>query len=515
MPQQRKARYLAALALFFALAVCLTLAARGLGLCWDESIYFEYSDGLKRWAAAGFPWSQPVLEQVWHWKPQFNVHPPFMRVISALFSGVPLEYPLSYRFGHLLVAAGGLTLAFLLLSAEFSLIAALMAVLFVLLQPRLFVELLIGTTDGPTALFWLLLALLSWRIAGTKSKPERKKLWALLFLVQGMATATKFTGLLAAVPVVFFHLVRKDRRSVLLSLGSAACSLFFLVLFSPQNWAQPWVPVWETLSYPWRRSETINVATYYLGQLYGEHPPWHYVLVMTALTLPPLHLVCALFSPLASKKKKEGALLQALLPFLAAWLALGLSPSAPKHDGVRQFAALLPFLGLLAWLGAQEIAAVVAKRKYFRFKKPELLPAIPLTTALLGLLLVHPFEQAYYNSLIGGLKGAAGAGFEVFYDFAAVDKNALHWLNADLRPGSTVTIRPYWAFLLLDYQARGLLRPDVQVILEPQKAADFLVLVHRRSLVDRNVYDGIPAAYEVTHEGVSILKIAKRGRNKE
>src|SRR5439155_10818591 len=122
--------------------------------------------------SGGKPLDRHSRYEVWGPDRYHSPHPPFMKVVSAVVSSACsrfVTFPLSYRLGHILFSCLGLTLVYALLAPTFGLFDAAFAILFILFEPRLFAEFLIGTTDGPMAIGWLVLSVLAWKIADEKS----------------------------------------------------------------------------------------------------------------------------------------------------------------------------------------------------------------------------------------------------------------------------------------------------------------------------------------------------------
>jgi len=500
-------------ALFIAIFTVLLFAARDMGLSWDESTYFIYSEGLLQWVKDGMRMDQETLRSVWNASPYLNPHPPFFKVLSSLFHwlcGAALPFPISFRIGHIVFSAFCLTLMFSLLEPRFGICAAFSAVFFVLFQPRLFAELFLGTLDGPVALGWLLLAILSWRISQEKRVGAKRKIWAAFFILHGMITAAKITGFAAVFPVVIFFLIRREGRNVFLALVSSVYSLFFVALLSPHQWHAPWNAILSFLVYPLERNSTVKIATFYIGEVFRENTlPWHYFPVMAILTFPLFHLVLA---PFAWRSKKATDLSLAILPAFLTWIVLGLIQSVPKHDGVRQFTPFLGFFAIYSWIGLMEILQKIPKESWLyalRIKNAILL-AVPLLVALFSVARSHPHELSYYNELIGRLRGAEAAGFEISYNLEVVNREPLRWINANLPQGASLAILPMWPPLLEEYQRHGLLRQDLRIFPTfRERDADFLVVVRRRSLVNDDTYLGLPSVFELEHQGVSMLKIVR------
>jgi hypothetical protein len=511
------AKYFPAAALFFTLSFLLCFAAKDIGLSWDETSYFRYSEGLIGWAKMGMPLGHDSLRLVWDTGSYLNPHPPFLNVLSAFFAYFFdwLPFVLSFRIGHILFTSACLTTAFSLLLPEFGLLRSLAAIGFVFLQPRLFTEFLIGTLDGPVALGWLLLPLLAWKISLRGSRQQKSIYWVLFFLIHAAVAATKITGFIAVAPVIVFLLYKRDFRGLFLAAASCLAALAFVALLAPDQWGSPLTTIASYLSYPFHRGSSVKIAVFYLWKVYREGTlPLHYFFLMTAVTMPPLSLALVFCSPLAWRNETTKGLALALLPAVAIWICMGLWQSVPKHDGVRQFTAFLALLGMCSWLGLLGLLEILPKAFLgVRGKcRDAAVTAVPLAGAFLALMGSHPYELSYYSELFGGLKSAEAHGLEITYLLEAINPTTLDWINANLPRNATLAILPMWSTLLEVYQEHGLLRADLRILGNFQEqSADFLLLLRRRSLVKDEIYAAQPPLYEVEHQGVSILRVV-RGR---
>jgi hypothetical protein len=75
-------------------------------------------------------------------------------------------------------------------------------------------------------------------------------------------------------------------------------------------------------------------------------------------------------------------------------------------------------------------------------------------------------------------------------------------------------ISPAWRHLIRTYQQRGLLRSDFTCVSDRTPRTDFLLLARRRHIYSDRRYLAHAAVHEVTHQGVSLVKLVKipRGR---
>jgi hypothetical protein len=179
------------------------------------------------------------------------------------------------------------------------------------------------------------------------------------------------------------------------------------------------------------RQETIAIGTWYLGQFYPFSLPWHNTLVLTVATLPlGLLLLAAVGIGRAIRAARRDPFGMLILINAAMLLALRATPSAPGHDGVRQFVTAFVFLGILAALGVWTLAAWVRRGAgWYRVAAAALV--LLLVVAGLGQsVLIHPYELAYYGEAVGSLPGARALGLETTYYWDTLSPATLAWMNA-------------------------------------------------------------------------------------
>jgi 4-amino-4-deoxy-L-arabinose transferase-like glycosyltransferase len=503
---------------FAVLLATLVAASLGFGLTWDESTYFRYADSIRDWWRAGAPADATSLQRYWAYDSYSNPHPPFMREVVAL--GAPLaegrlKFPTDYRLGHLAWIAGCLAAAYALLRPRFSALAAAGAVAFVALQPRVFGHLLIAASDSPVAMAWLLLALLAWRLADDDvSSRARTALWVAFFAVAGWAAASKFTGLLALPPLAAFFFWRRRWRDVALVGGAAAWALAFVVVASPQHWHHPLAGVVEYLKYPLSR-QAVPFSTAYFGRLYKNDLPWHYFFVMSGITMP---LVVLALLPCAVLARGERRQLLAPVAFAAGfWLLLVHLPKTPRHDEVRQFLSIYPLLGIVAWIGLQEVVerARAARPNWLTPPVVAAAGALAIVAVVAPLARAHPHELSDYNALIGGVRGAERAGMEMSLYFEAIDDRVLAELSSAARPGETLAMSPLWPPLLESYAQHGRLDSPLELLpFRSKQRPDWALLVRRRYFIDDRLFRQLPAVYRVEFDGVPLVLLVHNSESR-
>ena len=96
------------------------------------------------------------------------------------------------------------------------------------------------------------------------------------------------------------------------------------------------------------------------------------------------------------------------------------------YDGMRHFLFLLPALSLWFGLGARYLATWPREPRR-RALAAALVWIIALSPAA-ALVRLHPYQMTYFNSLVGGLQGAADS-YETDY-WVTSYKEALQWVNS-------------------------------------------------------------------------------------
>jgi len=240
------------------------------------------------------------------------------------------------------------------------------------------------------------------------------------------------------------------------------------------------------------------VQVTYFGQVYA-HAPWHYPLVMTLITTPPLVLALAV-AGLLSRGRPDGeaaddwsqsliGLRRAALALMAWAVVVHILPSSlpdsPKYNGVRLLLPLFPPLMVLAAAGFGWVARALVKPLASSLEEERLRVMALMVLALLPLLAAtarsHPYGMSYYNALIGGTQGAVARGMEATYwgeTFAA----ALPWLNQHAPDNAQVWINvPGFVSSMAMYQGLGRLRPDLKLTGGPEalREADLCVVVNK------------------------------------
>jgi hypothetical protein len=141
--------------------------------------------------------------------------------------------------------------------------------------------------------------------------------------------------------------------------------------------------------------------------------------------------------------------------------------NTPAHDGVRLFLPTFAFLAVFAGLGAAAILDLLAARipRTSRFAVAAAVSMLILGPSAYSLARIHPFELSYYNTLVGGPRGAWQRGFELTYWYDAFTPQTLDEINRLLPPGAPAAFPSELSApqTFQELQALGRLRKDIRI----------------------------------------------------
>ncbi|MEM7583569.1 MAG: hypothetical protein AAF560_09340 [Acidobacteriota bacterium] len=222
--------------------------------------------------------------------------------------------------------------------------------------------------------------------------------------------------------------VMKKARRWLAIPGVAAVG--WLVMVLPWPWAHE-DPIGHPLEAMQRSAAfTVEYPVLFEGEVISskELPRTYlgkYLLITTPLTLLVLAALGAALAIVALVRRQERR--QAFgggvtLLWLGLPLVAFLVQRPNVYDGLRHFLFVLPAVAVLAGVGA---AGILEQTRRRRLAWP--LMVVALLIPVKDLVALHPYQMTYFNSLVGGLKGAYGR-YETDY-WVSSYREAMLWVN--------------------------------------------------------------------------------------
>jgi len=327
-------------------------------------------------------------------------------------------------------------------------------------------------------------------------------------LLTGMTLATKINGVLLA-PVLLAYVVLflwrsqagDDKLASRLRFAVLGCavthwtmSLSSMILLWPWLWDTPVQKFLETVRF--FQHHIWNGLVLYRGefvlasQIPRDYAPY-YVLITTPLAWLPF-LVAGLVR--GGVELRSGRLLIPLagVAFLIP-IAVEVFTSAPIYDGVRHFLPAFPFLACLVGFGLDWVFRLLPQTTVGH-AVASLIATAALGSAAVDNIRLHPYQSTYFNSLVGGGRGAMGR-FELDF-WGNSMKEAGRYVNEVAPPKSRVQV-------VLGLQRLARLRSDLLIT---DEAPDFAIVLNRESLA-RDPYKGQTPIYTVVADGAVLAKV--------
>ncbi|HIE43999.1 MAG TPA: hypothetical protein EYP78_04300 [Candidatus Omnitrophica bacterium] len=493
-------------ALFLLTFCSLFLSVEGIGITWDEPIYINYILYQSKWLLSPHPFSRDAILRFW----PAQAHPPFVQYLlspSILLLSRFFDPLTSARIGTIIISSLLIVAIFWIVSQFYGKIVGLFCSLSLLFIPRLWGHFHLVSLDVPLMLIVLLASysfmrgINSWR-------------WSIISgILWGFALSTKATSLLFIPPLLIWaHIYhRKEYGNNVISLFFISPAIFFILW--PGMWIETAKHFLQFVSFQVIR---MTIPVYYFGTTFteGMPTPWHYPLLMFAVTIPVSTLIFIFIGTGRLIKEKFQDEFGALCFILSVFFLLGVcSPFYSKYDGIRLFIAVLPFLVCLggkglSWIQQKIEKSLPARKKAFIFYTILFISIFP---GLLDIIRTHPFYLAHYNILIGGIKGAQNRGMETTYWGDTINNRVIQFINKKVKVGAKVGIYPVGSLQTKYLQA--FMRDDITLDSSYSAETDYLILHCRQGMFKEelwNIYNSAKPIFVQSVNSVPLVKVYEK-----
>ncbi|OGE36501.1 hypothetical protein A3A14_01015 [Candidatus Daviesbacteria bacterium RIFCSPLOWO2_01_FULL_43_38] len=433
------------------------------GISWDEPIHFTRGQAYLNYFLNGeteykdFSGRHSIYQETSFAAKFFlkndSGHPPINGILAASSNyifyqklGILGDIE-SYHLFNILSATFLVFIVSLFAKQAYGNLAAVFAGVSLILYPLFFAESHFNIKDPAEAAFY---AATIWAFWNSLKKYEwRWLLAAAIFFA--LALGTKFNILFLPL-IILPWLILRDRRILNpLRVISKLPRKFLIMLFA----APVIITVIFFLSWPYLWQDPINILNIFLyykeigtgGLGQPQYITWGGFNIFPAVwiltTTPPIILFLTALGIIAAFRRRETEktallfLLWMLIPVLRVSL-----PGSSIYGGVRQIMEFIPAMALLSGLGAVFLINLLRKFPVFSKSQNLILPifiAILFVPHLLIMIKLHPNENVYFNSLIGGLSGAQKANIPYWGNsFGNAYYQAVGWINQNVQPGSKV-----------------------------------------------------------------------------
>jgi len=367
---------------------------------------------------------------------------------------------------------------------------AVLSVVLLITYPRFFGETFNNSKDVPSLIFFSLsvLAFSEWVFA------RKARYLYLGFLLWAFTLATKMDGVIVPIILLIWQLPHIIdlilRNSFVMFRTVLHLTLGVMLSFGTLLFLYP--PFWPTC-YSGKAEYLLSVY-YFCGGLLqhvfqsglNKDIGWNiYAPLQIFYTTPVLVLFLLIFG-LAScfMKMRRNRIYALLLVWLFVPVLRQCLPRVNHYDGLRHFLHFVVPFSIIAAIGSVDLAGQCAKFLKIRRRTCIIMLTLCLLISnLYPLIITHPYQTTYFNSLIGGLNGAQEAGFPYSCDYwynsyreagAWLDNNAFHGAHC-------------YSFIASHILKYNLSRADLELVdLSPQDISkimpnSYIVVVAKKS----------------------------------
>ena len=510
---------------------------RGYGLSWDEPLFYDYADALG-YAYSPHEWFSGHFDLENSYGPSAEDHktrgPAYLFLARNFVYGLEdlgTDRASAWHLVNFIFFQLGVFFVYRLSARWLKPSAALAATAFFSFQPLLWGHAFINPKDPPFLTFFLASVCLGFEVVDeieTGAKTTVWKIFAAAFCL-GIATSIRVLGPLAGLIVVgyagFIILTRRGLKSAATPTKSTQADSR-----SPQNYFRPfaiyvvvaivvmlitWPYLWEnpiarlfgTLKF--MSDNPTQLAVLFNGEIFRANDmPRRYLPFMLWSTLTePSWFIFGCGALIGFRKFKPNSKEFASLALTLAWFillvayVLILQPAI--YDGLRHFLFILPpvfiFAGFAFEFVFEKFSSGAAMPIWLRAG----LVLLILLPGVNGIIRLHPYEYAYYNSFVGGTSGVFRK-YETEY-WLTCYKEAMQELDASLdQPANVFVLRE--AYIAEYYSGSNTIVRDLRNARSEVKSGDY-ILVNTRTNADRSIFRDAPPVLQIGREGATFCEV--------
>jgi hypothetical protein len=474
---------------------------RDYGESWDEASKRSYADyALNAYQYLLHPQDLPLYGS------ELNYYGPAYFMLTALLArGITALIPVwtvvtAWHFIYFLTFLAGMYILYLLSKRWMSEWAAFGVALLYCTQPLFWGHAFINPKDTPFATFFMASLYLGFKMVDASNK---KYTWAILAgLVLGLSTSFRILAPYAAILVTCYALRNNGKKAISFLIVYVITAIFTTYLTWPYLWADPVHRFLESLrvmsAFPFDQTVLFRGELYPAGDL-----PLSYIPTLLRLQFTEPLLILFAFGLIISinhfVNKDRSTLVLFIFWFLLPITGIIVSGNT-LYDNFRQLFFLLPPLFILAGLTLDYLF-----RKFTTTTARLFVLLLLSSPGIVSAVQLHPYEYVYYNSSVGGTRGAF-RNFEMDYWDTSFTE-AAQYLNQVAPQNAKVIV--IGAVDLFRAQAR----PDMQivsidVVKEGGGMYDYVVIHSRRNLDERRCKDA-QTVYTVERQG-AVLAVVKQ-----
>lgn len=420
------------ISLTFFIVGMITLSDYGINV--DESIHFErgnaylnlFLTGKTKYSSSDF--SGPRISE-WKYKTydaeyfikNDSGHPPLNGILAAATNRIFFEKLgivgdlQSYHMFELFVSSTLVFLVFAILKNRYGTFAGTIASLSTVLYPLFYGESHFNIKDPLEASFFAFTVYFLY--LGVEK--ARAKYFLISSLFCALAFGTKFNIIFLPFIFIPYFIVRrilpflskKNKKRILINVPK---SIYLSILFypfivigihflsRPFLWQDPISRFMQILQFYKDIGTGIDYQSVFIFHGFNVYP-FLFVGISTPIVILAYFLI-GVFVALLNVKREDDKFSLLILLWLGVTLLRVSLPGTSIYGGVRQIMEYIPSMTIIAGIGAYHVRNVLGK--VISRKVASVIIIATFFPLVITLIKMHPNENLFMNSLIGGLKGA-------------------------------------------------------------------------------------------------------------
>ncbi len=484
------------------------------GLTWDEPLFYSYGDALgyayspTEWFSGNFDLYNSYGASAKDHKTRGPAYLLLARNFVYGLEALGSDSATAWHLVNFIFFQLGIYFLYRLSRRWMSSSAALFASAFFSFQPLLWGHAFINPKDPPFLTFFLASVCLGFEMVDAIAQNANNKTKKILLasFVLGIATSIRVLAPLAGLLVfIYFIVAFKGSKSI-----HAWRSFFYYGFTAIIVMVLTWPFLWESLFtnfinvFILMSDNPTNLAVLFGGVKYSASElPRRYLPVIMSITLTEPTWILFGFGFIAGYWKllknrtsdfiKQITSLTLVLSYFLIILAYVLLRKPAMYDGMRHFFFILPPIFIFIGFAFEFIIDKLTSLLHLPTWLYAGLGLLLIAPGINGIVRLHPYEYAYYNSFVGGTDGAFRS-YETDY-WLTCYKEAVNEINNRVTAPTHLfvyreaSIAKNYSTDLLDVQ-------DLRKKHDPIQPGDY-ILVNTRSNEDQKIYDDLHSVMEI------------------
>jgi hypothetical protein len=323
-------------------------------------------------------------------------------------------------------------------------------------------------------------------------------------IILGLTTSIRLLGPFAGLLLMGYALLTMGKKSIPVMICYFSIAALTAYLTWPFLWDSPtyrFIDAFEVMKdFPFEGTVRFMGNYYAPGNL-----PWTYIplLISIQITEPIIILsIMGLISSIWSFIKNPGDNKKLLIIYAWFMIPVGLFIilHSSAYDNFRQFFFILPPIFILSGIALD----LVCRRINHGVVNLVLVVSLVIP-GIMGISSLHPYEYIYYNSFVGGTRGAA-ENFETDYWLTSY-REATFYLNANAPIGAKILVL-YAGYNVVHNARKDLLIYGLESGNAIQETYDYAVISTRYNSHISNLPNA-EIVYEVRKNGVLLAVVKK------